>query len=569
MAGGTILETNTLNLRDLLSNGKLYEVPPFQRDYSWTEENWEELWLDFLELEKTDRPHYMGTIVLQSQRPDHFQIIDGQQRLATLSLFVIAALRCLRELIGLGADAESNRRREALLRTAFLGAEHPVTLLTHPKLRLNSENHRFYEGTLLALKDPLSLRALPPGERLLFRAMEYFFGKLHERFVIEKKGAELTSFVYERVASQLLFIQIKVQDELSAYTVFETLNARGLELSSADLLKNYFFSMAHTTGQGNLRASQGLWQEIAEKIQAKEIPEFLRHYLNSRMPNVRKERVYKTIRQEITTAQQVFEWLNNLKDAAELVEALEDASHPLWEEPELVSARPHVTHLLLYRVTQYRPLIFAGWRNLPRSEIPNLLRICDVIAFRYGVICQRNSNRLEDVYNRVALALEKKEIASVREVRERLQPIMVPDDEFRDAFAKRAIVADGQQKRLVRYILTAIEKQAHGHDVDFETTPATIEHILPKSREGEWERNFTEEQHERTVDRLGNYLLLETKLNNRRAGNGSFSEKRSVYSESQYIETREFGSAYEDWTPKAIDARQAQLARIATAIWKF
>lgn len=567
MATGSLLQTNTVNLRELLANGKHYEVPSFQRDYSWTEENWEELWLDLVELQQGDRPHYMGTLVLQSQRADHYRIIDGQQRLATLSLLVVAALHCLREIIAAGADVDDNRKRESLLRSNFLGAEHPVTLQTSPKLTLNSANHRFYEGTLLTLNAPFSLKQLPPAEKLLWRAMEYFRDKLRERFVPNKDGAGLTRFIYELVASRLLFIQIQVQDELSAYTVFETLNARGLELSSADLLKNYFFSIVHPTGEGSLRAAQGYWQVIAEKVPPKEIPEFLRHYLNSRMANVRKERVYKTLRTQITTAQDVFAWLGHLRDAAHLVDALDDASDPFWEEPELAPAREHVRHLILYRVTQYRPLIFAGWRKLPRAEMPALLRLCDVIAFRYTVIGQRNPNRLEDVYNRIAVTLEEGRISTLAQVRESLQGIVVPDDEFRESFAKRAIPADGQQKKLVRYILSALEKQAYNHDIDYESTPATIEHILPHSPEGEWARAFTPEQHERYVERLGNYLLLEAKLNNRRAGNAPLREKRAIYAESQFLTTREF--PFEEWSPQAIEQRQAAMARLATAIWRF
>jgi hypothetical protein len=172
------------------------------------------------------------------------------------------------------------------------------------------------------------------------------------------------------------------------------------------------------------------------------------------------------------------------------------------------------------------------------------------------------------VYNQVALALEKKEISSLAQIRERLQPIIVPDDEFRDAFARRAIRADGQQKKLVRYILAALEKQLHNHDIDYETTPATIEHILPQSLDGEWVGKFTTEQQERLIDRLGNYLLLESKLNGRAAGNSSFAQKRLVYEKSQYIETCRFAEQYEDWTPTAVESRQAQLARVATAVWK-
>lgn len=569
MATGALLQTKDVNLRDVLGNGKQYEVPPFQRDYSWTEEHWEELWLDLVELRnETSRPHYMGALVLQAlPQADEYRIIDGQQRLCTLSLLVIAALRCLRELIDAKVEAENNQRRADNLRSVFLGAEHPVTLLTSPKLKLNSANHRFYEGTLLAMQQPVSVRSLPPAEKLLWQGVKFFQDKLKELFVAKPDGAGLSRFVYELVGSKLLFIQILVQDELSAYTVFETLNARGMELTSADLLKNYLFSIVHPTGDGSLRSAQSSWQEISENIPAKEIPEFLRHHLNSRMPNIRKERVYKTMRTEITTPRAAFDWLGQLKESAVVVGALEDETAPLWEEDELREARPYVQHLLLYRVTQYRPLALAGWRKLPRKELPILLRYCDVIAFRYSVIAQRNPNRLEDFYNKIAVQLEKGEITKLEQVRDQLQTMLVPDDEFRDLFAKRTISADGQQKKLVRYILCALEKQEHNHDIDFATTSATIEHILPKNPDGEWDRWFPRDQQERFVERLGNYLLLESKPNNRLAGNKALPSKLKVYADSQYPSTRDFSAT--EWTAAAIEARQQKMARLATAIWKL
>ena len=81
MASTNLLGTNDLNLKQLLGNGRIYHVPPYQRDYSWKEEHWEDLWLDLDELKKEkNAQHYMGSIVLKGdERPEHFVIIDGQE----------------------------------------------------------------------------------------------------------------------------------------------------------------------------------------------------------------------------------------------------------------------------------------------------------------------------------------------------------------------------------------------------------------------------------------------------------------------------------------------------------
>ncbi|KAF0180635.1 MAG: hypothetical protein FD161_729 [Limisphaerales bacterium] len=565
MAKQNLLGTSTINLRTLLANGKRYEVPPYQRDYSWKEEHWEDLWFDLLELEGTGRQHYMGALVLEEEQSDDFRVIDGQQRLATLSVLVVGALRCLNELIAAGVEAVDNKKRVDLLRTAFLGSEHPVTLKTTPKLTLNQANRRFYEGTLLDLQTPPSVASLPPTERPLWDALVFFENKLREKFVTKRDGAALAKFVYETIATKLLFIQVIVEDEAGAYTVFETLNARGLELTAGDLLKNYLLSVIHPTGDGNLRLTQQRWLEITERIPAREIAEFLRHYLNSTRPFVRQERVYKTIRSDVTKPQQIFQLLDELKRAALLNEALEDPTHALWDE--IPDAKKSVRHLRLYGVVQYRPLVFAVWRKLNRADLAPVLRVCDVVSFRYNMISQRNTNRLEEVYNDVAVAVHKGTLATAADVQKALQVVYVSDDEFKEAFAKRTIPTGGRKTRLLRYILCALEKQEHNVDYDWENTPATIEHVLPESPSAEWMQDFPGELHERYVSRLGNYLLLESKLNSKEAANKPLTEKLPIYQQSQYPTTKQFSAP--DWTAQNIEGRQAHMAKLATAIWRI
>ncbi len=565
MAKQNLLGTSTINLRTLLANGKRYEVPAYQRDYSWKQEHWEDLWFDVLEIEQTGRQHYMGALVLEEERTDDFRVIDGQQRLATLSVMVVGALHSLNELIAAGVEAADNKKRVDLLRTAFLGSEHPVTLKTSAKLTLNQANRRFYEGTLLDLQIPPSVSALPPTERPLWDAMVFFRDKLREKFVTKRDGAGLANFVYETIATKLLFIQVIVEDEAGAYTVFETLNARGLELTAGDLLKNYLLSVIHPTGDGNLRLAQQRWQEITERIPAREIADFLRHYLNSTRPFVRQERVYKTIRADVTKPQQIFQLLDELKRAAILNEALEDPTHALWDE--IPDAKKPVRHLRLYAVVQYRPLAFAVWRTLHRDDLARVLRVCDVVSFRYNMISQRNTNKLEEVYNDVAMAVHKGTLKTSAEIQSALQPVYVSDDEFKEAFSKRSIPTGGRKTRLLRYILCALEKQEHNVDYDWENTPATIEHVLPESPTADWLQDFPDDLHDRYVSRLGNYLLLESKLNSKDAANKPLSEKVLVYQQSQYPTTAHFSAP--DWTPLSIEGRQTHMAKLATAVWRI
>ena len=87
MAKTNLLQTSDVTFLDLIGNGKRYHVPPFQRDYSWEQEQWEDLWNDILELlPQPQGQHYMGALVVEATSDRDFQIVDGQQRMATLSV---------------------------------------------------------------------------------------------------------------------------------------------------------------------------------------------------------------------------------------------------------------------------------------------------------------------------------------------------------------------------------------------------------------------------------------------------------------------------------------------------
>src|SRR5205814_901908 len=97
MAKPRLLDTETATLEEFFSNGKLYKVPLYQRDYMWEREQWMALWEDVTESRTSIFPHYMGALVLQRVQRGPFQVIDGQQRLATLVIACAAVLELLQE----------------------------------------------------------------------------------------------------------------------------------------------------------------------------------------------------------------------------------------------------------------------------------------------------------------------------------------------------------------------------------------------------------------------------------------------------------------------------------------
>jgi hypothetical protein len=560
MPRATLLETNTVTLGELLSNGKRYAVPAYQRDYSWTEEHWEDLWQDIAALERSELPHYMGAVVLQ-YGPEAFTVIDGQQRLATLSILALAALRVLSSLREKESEAETIDERIRLLREQFVGGKDPASLRYSSKLQLNENDNAFYQQVLVQQKEPLNLRKLTTSERLLWNALAFFEKRLRESFASRLQGEAIAAFLNGLVAGRLVFIEIRVEDDLSAYTVFETLNARGLELTEADLLKNYLFSLL-AESRLDLEHAREQWSRISRQVSARDLPLFLRHYLNSRQRYVRRERVFRALKEKVAAREQAFDLLQDLERLAYLYAALDAPDDELWLD--YPGCREEVRLLGLFRVSQYKPLALACHERLGAEDFRGVLHACVIVSFRFNVVGRRSTHILEEVFNEAAMKVASGEIRDARGVRVALRNAYVPDEEFRTDFESAAFPAR-QHKKLVRYILARMERHLSGTDLNDETMTATVEHILPENPHEGWD-DFSDEDRARLTWRLGNLTLLESGLN-REAGRNSLDVKVRLYQQSQYQLTKRV--AGEVWTPATIQHRQKEMARWASAIWRL
>lgn len=174
--------TRNETCRRLMSNGLTCAVPRFQRDDSWDQDEWEDLWQDTLAAMDGDGSgHSLGYLVFRSEDERHFEVIDGQQRLTTLSLLVLAGLRRLQALPGARAPGDKVARRIRSLRQSCVGAEDPVTLVSEPKLRLHRNNDACYRDFLVPLRRPLPKYGLKASELACARRSKWFDGRLRTR----------------------------------------------------------------------------------------------------------------------------------------------------------------------------------------------------------------------------------------------------------------------------------------------------------------------------------------------------------------------------------------------------
>ncbi|WP_367026218.1 DUF262 domain-containing HNH endonuclease family protein [Methylococcus sp. ANG] len=564
----TNFKTENNTFRKLIGNGLTYRIPRFQRDYSWTSEEWEDLWMDILDTLKAngEPAHYMGYLVLQSADDKTFDVIDGQQRLTTISIIVLAVLKNIQRLIDAGNDADANRQRLNQIRQTYVGYLDPVTLVARPKLTLNRNNNNYFQNYLVPLGH-LPQRGFRASEHLLRNAFDWFDRQVAAYLKASsgdegKRLAQLT----EDISDRLFFTVITVTDELNAYKVFETLNARGVRLSATDLLKNYLFSVLDRGGETDheLRNLEDRWENIVGRLQSENFPDFLRVHWNSRRAFARQADLFKTIRARINTREAVFQLLRDMEEDLDTYLALSSPEASDWaqDDKQLAGA------LKTFRVRQPFPLLLAAKRQFDAADFTGLLRSTVVISMRFNVIGAYSTAEQERTYNAVAERIATREITQLGAALSAMRGVYPDDAAFRSAFADKVIrTTDARNNRVVRFILCALEKRLSNQDYSFTSDAFNIEHVLPQNAPDGW-GGFSNDDAEAMTYRLGNMTLLQTGTN-RNIGTAVYADKRETYRQSGFAITQKLANDHADWTPEHIATRQNWMANQATAIWRI
>lgn len=560
MADRNLMTPSSANFSGLLGNGIIYRVPTFQRDYSWKEDQWASLLDDIKIAIKSGKDHYMGAVVVQKKGEKNFIIIDGQQRITTLSLLALAVIRNIQDLIDKEQDADANKERISELRRGFLGQRDPGSLLYSSKLSLNENNDAFYQSHLLQLREPRNERSLPASDRLMWQAYQYLYRQVQLLYPNNPTGEDLANFLNKIIGDKLMFIKIEVEDELSAYTLFETLNYRGVDLTVTDLLKNYLFAQLAPT---DLNIAKESWKKISNTVGLEKFPTFLRHFWLSRNEFVREEQLFKIVRNSITTVEKVFELLNSLESNASYYMALQDPYSSEWQGDR--AKRKRIREFKLFGVKMQLPMLMIAKEKFSDPEYDSLLRLLSVVAFRYNVIGDRQANVMEDIYSRISLKIFNEEITTARQAFNELKQVYISDKDFKFDFSTTEIPSTSRSKKRVRYILYELENHLAHTDRDFEDDPGTIEHILPENATEDWETTFQSSIQSNFIYKLGNYTLLEADKN-RAIGTQLFPEKKIEYATSQYSISKLITS--NEWNPSTLELRQQRMADWASACWR-
>ena len=245
-------------------------VPIYQRSYAWEDDQVTDFWNDLLSAFRSDpQEYFLGTVVLSREgNTDRDTIIDGQQRLATTTI-AMAALRDLH-------TARGEHRRGSNLHDRYIGDYDDARDEDVPRLRLNADDDTYFEQRIV--KGQVAVEATRKSHKLILDAYNTLREAVNELADTHgddwpTKLAEFRQFLEESAR----VVSVRVPSESDAFMIFETLNARGKELTLADLLKNYLFGLAGTTKLTHVRDAWMLAQAALD-MNSELFITFLRHF---------------------------------------------------------------------------------------------------------------------------------------------------------------------------------------------------------------------------------------------------------------------------------------------------
>lgn len=549
-----------------MSNNKSYEVPAFQRDYSWEKEQIDELWEDYENMSKNRTQHFMGYLVLQTDDEEKFAVIDGQQRLATITLMIIAALHRFQQLINDGISVEKNKKRVNHYHSTYLGVFNPTNLKTSLKLILNRNNkdHLREMATINSYEVPRK-RGISASNSDISKALEFFQEKVREY-----SDGELINFL-DNVGKGFLFTTITVQNVSDAFAIFETLNARGVHLSAPDLLKNYLFSLVDEKeglSQEYLEDLSDDWFYVLEQLEATNFTSFLRSYHGMFNTLIAKKSLYRELKNEIKSSDKVFPYLKALKKYAPIYAALQNPDDSFWQGGKFDNAEivENLRILKLFNIRTPLSLLMAAYANFSQEDFVKILKWVVVVSIRYNVICGKDAKEQERRYNELVNRIPKEPNTAGKKIitntKKVLSSICPDDGEFTSAFSRK-IMLSKQHPRRILHLLSKIEKHCSGGA----PPPAdlTLEHILPRSPDNNWREYFGHATYYDARERLGNIALLPE---SKQLGQETFEEKQKVLESSGLAINKEIAK-YDCWDIDSLNQHQQWLAKQATAVWRI
>ena len=556
--------SHTYNVTSLLGRAsfphytaKRLVVPPFQRPFSWEKAHVSAFWEDIVAFhEQLDRrggqdTYFLGPLVVLPESQE-VKLLDGQQRLATVTIF----LACIRDLATELGGKDGGSLARDIQRDYLLLDDEKTFALT-----LGELDEEFFRSTIQddpSAKKPVRLQS----HRLIAQAKTFLLGKLRERVTAPNGGGidELKA-IRKTIATHMNLVAIEVASEDEAYLIFETLNDRGLRLAVPDLLLNYL--MRTTSGEQAKRRVRNSWNTVVETLGTRRISTFVRHTWVSHYGDVKSQALFREIRSTLEKKKiQSVKFAAQCSDESRLYAGLFDRDTDIIPE-RAVSGVSALVHDL--EADYVLPILLAGLSELTTTDFVKLVRVVLSLVIRHSVLTNRNPNDLESaLYQasrdlRTAKSRSSRSAAALKAARDVLAKIDPSDEQIKVALREVYL-----SKRQASYVVYALAEHMQTSTKAVAIHKNSIEHVFPENPD----KNAWPDHQALTpfTWHLGNLIVLEPTFN-RDAGGKSFSAKRQYYEKSELVMPQELARRYSKWDVQNIVRRAEALYGTAIAVW--
>jgi len=535
-----------------------FKVPAYQRSYAWETEHVEALLADVNDAIKAkENEYFLGSIVVTGPDERRFEVVDGQQRLTTVSLLIAAIRNRFRE--------EKDDEAATSIRNDFLASVDRKTKEREPKLALNEVDNELYQE-LIEDSSIIDKSKYPrqSHKRLLAAAncMDAYIENLCE---LSPDSEETLHEWLDYLETNLKVILVVAPDDSNAFVIFETLNDRGLELAISDLLKNYLF---HRSGE-KIAETQNRWLTMVATLESASddplVVTFLRHFAMSKYGLVREKELFSIIRKKVTSKKLALQFSTELSIAAKTYAALINTDHELWTGYD-TQTRDAVFAMNLLGMTQVRPLLLAILEKFEKKKASSALKKLVAVAVRFQIVGGAGGGTLERIYSDAARGVTEGKLNSIDEILKGFSTLP-PDSAFISAFA----VASISKQPIARYYLRMLETGAPGASIELvpsaDTGQVNLEHVLPLNPSKKWGATWTPDDVKAFQKRLGNLAIVASKINSKIANEG-FEAKKDEIAKSAFHFTKSIAEESK-WDQATIERRQMAMAQVAAKVWSI
>lgn len=589
-----MIQPKPSTIGEILTLAEQFVVPKYQRGFAWDTEEAGEFFTDLETESEGGRGLFLGTLIfnISEQSDDRIIIVDGQQRLTTIFLLLIAC-RELAKKLSLAGIAQETQKRITITDPTTAESKGPL-LLASEAIRdvFNEMTKPDWEANF---PQKIGTKSVKRQSRYLRPVYEYFKKCIH-KYDKEDLSNLLRSIYDARV------IRIDIDGDEEAFSIFERTNARGTDLEVSDLLKNYLY-------QQKVSDLDDRWKDIISKSNGT-ILKMLKYFYVSKKGYVNKSVLYPRLKEHCKAIGGAESFVDELGQFASFYHVVrkENSATVIKDYFESVGIkaissdtdkfqRVHLAlqALRLFRVSQIYPLVYAASSAITRNQegiskaaAKTFIRLLDSMEryhFINNAVCSRIGNEVEKLYADFSFQysktkdFEKTTTDFIAELKKRL----ASKDEFASRFCE--ITYSDEFIPLVAYIF---DRFNNVNLAPGERTPIfdplegvkrknhNIEHFLPQKPGDD---TMTDPATLAAIDNIGNLLVLSFRANSS-LGNlspekkvqkleGDLSRKtENLHCVREFV--KQYGKSAADWNEKTIQERAKQMAEDAyERVWKL